>query len=291
MFVEMKNFFSSLNFLDSYIDSSGYDVLVFQAEGIQQFTILEFTVAKSSNALKIIDFRNINIDGYQSEIIYQYAVSVYEASLDNMPIEEYVNEIMQLVKDRKYQDAKKIYDEIPEVVKKDNIALDMSYLSIIQYTNFEEYSKIIEKQITQIKHKPTQLVQRYFINIAKNNFEEALNNIEELSVLYPKASVFPHQLGHIYYRLKLYDEAIKYYLKSIELEPEILIYKNSLSTMYLEKGQYSKAIDIYNELLNENYIELKATDDFVKEYFPEFQQSKEYQDWKMSVEETSSGSL
>jgi tetratricopeptide (TPR) repeat protein len=282
LFVELKSYFSTLNFLDFYIDSSGFDVLVFQAEGIQQFVILEITVAKINNSVKIIDYRSIHSDGCQSEIIYEYAISIFEASQKNIHIEGYITEINQLLKEGKYQDAQNIYDEIPQVVKKDNKALDMTLLNILQFTNFKIYSKLIEKKITQIKYKPTKLVQSYLINVANNNYEEAIINLNELSLLYPTASVFTNQLGHMYFHLHMPDIAINYYLKSIELEPQIKIYKNSLSSLYLEQAMYKEALEIYTELLEDNYIEIIKIDEYIKKSYPEFHKTDEYNQWKLN---------
>ena len=124
----------------------------------------------------------------------------------------------------------------------------------------------------------------------KKDFKKAIDIFQGLLSKYPN---FPPALNNIaicYSQLRNDDEAEKYYLKCLEIEPVSLLTINNLAKLYYNSNQYRKALPILKKSLlkKENQIDVveiiatclytlnfkKETDNFCREALKKFPNSQ-----------------
>ena len=82
--------------------------------------------------------------------------------------------------------------------------------------------------------------------------EDAVDAYRKVLDLNPGAAGALVNLGTIYYRLRKFDEAEKYYLAAIEADPEYPLAQFNLGNLYDEEGRIPEAVDFYRRALDLN---------------------------------------
>jgi len=82
--------------------------------------------------------------------------------------------------------------------------------------------------------------------------EDAVNAYRKVLDLNPGAAGALVNLGTIYYRLRKFGEAEKYYLAAIEADPEYPLAQFNLGNLYDEQGRLPEALDFYRRALELN---------------------------------------
>lgn len=81
-----------------------------------------------------------------------------------------------------------------------------------------------------------------------NELEQAQELIEEALKDQPDHEYIQFLAGRIYYSMKNFEQAKIYFIKSLEQNPDVET-KNLLALCYFELGEYEKALNIFNALL------------------------------------------
>lgn len=82
--------------------------------------------------------------------------------------------------------------------------------------------------------------------------EDAVDAYRKVLDLNPGAAGALVNLGTIYYRLRKFDEAEKYYLAAIEADPAYPLAQFNLGNLYDEQGRTPEALDFYRRALDLN---------------------------------------
>jgi tetratricopeptide (TPR) repeat protein len=82
--------------------------------------------------------------------------------------------------------------------------------------------------------------------------EDAVDAYRKVLDLNPGAAGALVNLGTIYYRLRKFEEAEKYYLAAIEADPEYPLAQFNLGNLYDEQGRTPEAVDFYRRALDLN---------------------------------------
>lgn len=83
-------------------------------------------------------------------------------------------------------------------------------------------------------------------------YEEAVATLKSLVKQNPESVLGYYYLGRSYSQMKLYRDAVGYFKKSIELRPEFSQAAIDMAASYEALGDYTKAIEIYHDLLDED---------------------------------------
>ncbi len=67
--------------------------------------------------------------------------------------------------------------------------------------------------------------------------------LEELLAKYPNEKRYAWELGHLYHSLNLTDEALRHYLRALELDPDYGLALNSTAYVYMGLERYDEARD------------------------------------------------
>lgn len=114
----------------------------------------------------------------------------------------------------------------------------------------DEYA---EKSFTEaIKYNPNYYpiyYERSFRRTNLGNYQGAINDLLKVIVLNPSYSAKAYYyIGDIYYQDKNYANALKYYQKSEDISPELLV-EFSLGLVYSAMNDYDKEREMYKKLL------------------------------------------
>jgi tetratricopeptide (TPR) repeat protein len=288
---EIKNTYKYFEPIDKYIDSSNFDVIVFQCYQENDFTLLEFTLSKINSHIRIIDIRDLNYEKYLSERHFISSYEKFEIFEDSgIYLDSIFYEINILMNEGRFQDAESSFKSIPNEFSSHEVIKEME-LSMIKKIDYELYLEKIEKINSSNHYEPSKLMQKLKIAKSQKKFEEVIFCLDELISLYPKSSIFYFEKAKGFEGLKKKQETINCYQKAIELSPNIWEFKEHLFYFYLQQNMFPEGLALVEVLIFSNNLFLSEVDEYIMKDFTEFHQSKEYQDWKMSVEETSSGSL
>lgn len=83
-------------------------------------------------------------------------------------------------------------------------------------------------------------------------YEEAVNTLKSLVKQNNESVLGYYYLGRTYSQMKLYREAVGYFQKALDLRPEFSQSALDMAASYEALGDYSKAIDVYHGLLDED---------------------------------------
>ena len=129
-------------------------------------------------------------------------------------VEKLNNEGVRLFLNGNFADAKVKYKKALEILPDYPATLNNMGMVFLQEKNFREAKKYFLSACNK-KESPT-----YFLN-----------------------------LGHTYVNLQLPEKAEKYYLQSLDFDPESLMAWKSLATLYQYSGKYEKSVIIWNKII------------------------------------------
>ncbi|MDH5599406.1 MAG: tetratricopeptide repeat protein, partial [Cyclobacteriaceae bacterium] len=105
----------------------------------------------------------------------------------------------------------------------------------------------------QLPESEVSLEDKFVLLFSQEKYEEALKVALEMRIKpeHPDAKLI-NNIGLCYYKLNRYEEAEKYYQKSIELDPNYEVPYYNLSLIYVKTGQIEKAIEMCKKALSIN---------------------------------------
>lgn len=241
-----------------------------------------------------------------AEVLYQYAI-ISTQLFDTSTAEKIFKKVIKIDPENAsaHKDLGVIYlnqrlfnyaeDEFNEALRLDSENPDI----VLEYANYlyamnryeqadEYYAKTLELQDNVVAKSLSALNK-----IELNQLDEARELVESALHDQPEHEYIQFIAGRIYYSLKDYENAKIYFIKSLEQNPDKET-KNLLALSYYELGEFEKALNIFNALLDGNeknvslllskakcYEKLEEQDEALKvldnltEIFPECEEAHE----------------
>lgn len=240
------------------------------------------------------------------EVLYQYAILSTQLN-DTSTAERIFKKVIKMNPDNAtaHKDLgviflnQRLFDYADQEFKKAMELAPDEFDMIFEYANYlyaiSEYDKADEyyKKALDIKDDVVGKSLWAINKIELNQLEEAKELIESALHDQPEHEYIQFLAGRIYYSMKDYETAKIYFIKSLEQNPDIDT-KNLLALTYYELGEYDKALNIFDALLQNNpknislllneakcYEGMKENDEALKvldkltEIFPECEEAHE----------------
>lgn len=126
----------------------------------------------------------------------------------------------------------------------------------IQNLNFalpiNTVKKVLEGREPRFEGSPAYYYSKGVLAENKHDFDNAEKYYKKTIALNSKLADAYENLGGIYYEKGLYDQEIKYYLKATQLDPNNYEYFYYLATAYEDAGLFDEAINAYKQALKIN---------------------------------------
>jgi tetratricopeptide (TPR) repeat protein len=152
----------------------------------------------------------------------------------------------------------KLYNTEAEKSFKKALDLDstfaMAYYQLSRViTRASEYKKMIAKAVEysdKVSQKEKYYIKNLEASISGNN-TQAIKELQKIIERYPEEKEAFLEIGWLYhYRLRQYEEAVRSYLKAIEIDPLYKVAYNSLAYTYNELGDFEKSIWAINKYIS-----------------------------------------
>lgn len=153
----------------------------------------------------------------------------------------------QLFGSQDYPTAEKMYIE---AAKSDNDANRWNTLGNFYY-DMKRWNEAIDsyKKAMEIRTDPVFIENCGLAYERNGNFEEAEKYYLEALEVDPESAKLFNRLGVFYHDQTQYEKSIGYYLKALEREPNNLLFLENLALAYSMKNDYGAAIEIYEKFL------------------------------------------
>jgi len=197
-------------------------------------------------------------------------ISILDAHLN--PLSELLSNIKKGIKQDKINERNKIYlddniakmelpplcwnKEMGELFMEGTYEWFFTEKERKNFDSFKEAKWVINNNLKIVKKSEKSIEQlkefkKYNHDIIDSYFAQShLYNFREIEVL----NLFDTyvKLGELYYSRNNYEETIKYFRKSLQLNPEALKIHRNLAQIYVNKGKYDKAIEHYKKVIEIN---------------------------------------
>lgn len=158
-------------------------------------------------------------------------------------IEMKFDNAIELLEEKKFKDAKRLFDEII-VIYHDILDNNKEKTFIIANTKEEFDLRRAEAEFNQIESA-----------LAGNSFPSMFSqNFIWLSPIFSEAQFYA---GYCEYKLGNVSSAVSMINKAIEMNPTRSIYYVSLGQIYAELGDFDKSDNYYREAMNKDYLKSK----------------------------------
>ena len=146
-----------------------------------------------------------------------------------------------------------IYDRLFKIDDSDEnkVLLAMLYESVKKNTEAIDLYNQVEKSIGV---RENIRFSKYNLYIADSLFDNAINEIRDLAVMYPDSSKYLGLIGDVYRQQMKYDSALYYYNIVTDIEPYNSIAMFSKAHLYLLSGDTLKAYNSVECILNNDSI-------------------------------------
>lgn len=136
-----------------------------------------------------------------------------------------------------------------EAVKQGSLLKNMEFIR----DNFNNSIGWAEKAISTSPRSVTVyetlgIIYRNIGEYSPDSLNFAIGAFKEAEKLEPSNPVIALELGNIYFSMKMYDEAVKYYSRAVELKDNYSRAEFGLAKTYIEKTEYNKALETLNKL-------------------------------------------
>jgi len=147
-----------------------------------------------------------------------------------------------------FTEAEKSYEKALEF----DSTFAMAYSRLALLKGGSEQKKLIAKAVEYLD-KVSQK-EKYYIKVleadALGNETECLKGLQKLTERYPEEKEAFLWLGHHYYELRQFEEAVRYYNKAIEIDPLYKLAYNMLAYTYDQIGDFEKSIWAINKYIS-----------------------------------------
>ncbi len=128
----------------------------------------------------------------------------------------------------------------------------MAYFRLARVKEGEEQKKLVDKAV-EYSDKVSKK-ERFFIKILQadlaGDHEHCLEGLQKMAEHYPEDKEVFEWLGHHYFGMRQFEEAIPYYHKAIEIDPLHKLAYNTLAYTYNEVGDFEKSIWAINKYIS-----------------------------------------
>jgi serine/threonine protein kinase/Flp pilus assembly protein TadD len=130
--------------------------------------------------------------------------------------------------------------------------LAMAYVRLAQLETGEEQKRLTAKAVEyldKVSWKEKHYIKSLEASIS-GNYAQAIVEAEKIVERYPDEKEAFFWLGEIYYGLRQFEESIRYWTQTIEIDPLYKIVYNDLSYAYHEIGDFEKSIWAINKYIS-----------------------------------------
>ncbi|OGI09975.1 MAG: hypothetical protein A2Y40_02095 [Candidatus Margulisbacteria bacterium GWF2_35_9] len=177
-------------------------------------------------------------------------------------IEYMFQQAVSLHQTQKYDQAKKIYQEILKIYPKQSDVIHLLGLIEKQSGNMPRAIQLINDAIKINPRNPV-----YFYNLGNtykenNDKQQAIDAYKKVIELEPKYFEAYSNMGLIFQNMGDLDNAVNHYLKALEINPNAIKVLNNLGCVYIKQCRYEEA-----KAKIEKLLELDPRDDSAKHMF------------------------
>lgn len=209
--------------------------------------------APSSIELRVSEFRNPPVTFTMKKIKGGPAV----LSADRNAL-ELLEKAEQAVKEERYDDALKIYNQLIE--KYPSVFQIFLNIGAVQMKkgeldkaieSFQEVLKRLKERDGDFSKEPETAFKAFTgigeVWIKKDDFEKARENFEEALKISPKDEALAYSVGEIYFNNQKVDDAIKYFELASSIKPDWWKPYSKLGYCYLNKGDLKNALEYFKK--------------------------------------------
>lgn len=262
----------------SYVNEDGYPTLAFRAYGDFGLNYHELMLAKVDNEVKIIDIY-IALSGENFGSSLTDLMSAFNDSKKNSEsIEGDPKLAKQYLASGQYQEAIDEIEKLPKTVRESKVIaiLELSALSSLDdqkyYQALKEYREKFPSDIS------ADLISLDYY-LLEENFETAIEVLENIQEVYPDDGVLDFSIGDIYYILGDCEYARLSCASAVDKSPNILIAKDYLSSFEWECGDKLNGFVLADELINDGYLTFEENVDYLEANYEDYLSWPEYQIW------------
>jgi tetratricopeptide (TPR) repeat protein len=190
-----------------------------------------------------------------------------------------IQQIQQLLQWGRKDMALEIYKEIPEEVRKEKTVRLYALQLIDSESQEEEYSQILEEYLKDYPEDPSLYLVSIDHYVIKEDYAKAQAMIDTLGMLTNDSFLYFLQGNMEYLKGKL-EKAEEHYQFILTEYPGFLEAYNVMLGLYIEQKRYGKGVDVLRSLGENFEVDRSILDEMVREDFPEFAASPQYQNWK-----------
>ena len=165
-----------------------------------------------------------------------------------LSIEETFSKAIEYHKNKKLDDAKKLYNE---VIKRDpNHIRALNNLGIIFFSlkNFNEAIEVFKKTITIDSNYISAHNNLGLLFKEKQNYQKAISSFEDAIKINPNYFEAHNNIGLVFYQCGEYQKAINSYEKAIKINPYIMESHCNIGLVYEKTGEINKAFNSYQKV-------------------------------------------
>jgi hypothetical protein len=148
--------------------------------------------------------------------------------------------IAQLVHEGKYEEAKKKFDKLPEIVKDQKLA-QVYYLTISAKLDEEEYEKFLKKFELRFRHEPSMYLSLIDAYVFRKEFDRALDAVNKIDSMVGKDPFLDYYRYIFYYNMNKMPEAKQSLEKLYKAMPDFGQGVLELIVTYITDKEYDKA--------------------------------------------------
>lgn len=151
-----------------------------------------------------------------------------------------LNKMKELVAQDKHQEAKSVYDGLPQAMKNQKIA-QVYNLTICSALDAEVYTKALSEFEVRFKHEPNMYLSLIDAYVLRKDFDKALEAINKIDAMINKDPYLEYYRYSFYTQLNKNGEAIQSLENLYKAMPHFGSGAIELIVNYLQAGEYEKA--------------------------------------------------
>lgn len=274
--LKYKKYALGKELIEKYIDEYGTDCYVeleraryyhYLSDYEEAIKILNNLIETAPKNIGYVLFELAKL--YEEKKDYKEAIKTYtEIENTNHKSKEYSYYALGIIYENLFDNVKAIHYFKKVIINENNLSegaklhIARNYIYMGQYEKARSYLK---KVSTNIDHSLNCQVKFYEARLENQlgNKEKYIEMINDLVSYYPNSTLALSEKAHILFSQKRYEEGKKILAKihlSNEDQKEYCGYKILCADYYEKTCQYSKALKVYEHLLNDHYPELKPAE-------------------------------
>lgn len=190
-----------------------------------------------------------------------------------------ITDIKVLLNENKYEEALKIYNSVPDFVKKEK-PFRLIKIFITQNLEEEKYLEAMDEYANAFPNDPSQYltaIDRYFL---QKNYEKTLEMIDSIDSKVGGDDFLDIHRANVYYQKGDLDASEYYFKRLTENYPYFVDGYDSLLSVYIIKENYKEAVNILDILIEEFSYSKESLVEAIESNFETFFKSPVFNKWK-----------